>query len=77
MLAFSGAAFSYNSQEININTADARTISKSLNGIGLKKAEAIVAWRTEHGTFTETSSIEQVKGIGRKTVEKNKEFIQY
>jgi len=77
MMAFSGAAFSYDAQEVNINTADAQSISQSLNGIGLKKAQAIVAWRTEHGNFTELSSIEQIKGIGQKTVEKNKEYIKY
>ena len=77
MLAFSGAAFSYDTQEVNINSADAQSIAESLNGIGLKKAEAIVAWRTEHGNFTDLASIDQVKGIGQKTVEKNKEFIQY
>ena len=77
MLAFSGTAFSYNTQEVNINTADAQIIAENLNGIGLKKAQAIVAWRTEHGNFTDASSIDQVKGIGQKTVEKNKEFIKY
>ena len=77
MLAFSGAAFSYNAQVVNINTANALSIAESLNGIGLKKAESIVAWRTEHGNFTDLSSIDQVKGIGQKTVEKNKDFIQY
>ncbi len=77
MLAFSGAAFSYNAQEVNINTADAQSIAENLNGIGLKKAQAIVVWRTEHGNFTDISSIDQVKGIGQKTVEKNKEFIKY
>ena len=76
-LAFSGAAFSYDAQEVNINSADAQSIAQSLNGIGLKKAQAIVAWRTEHGNFTEISSIEQIKGIGQKTVEKNKEYIKY
>lgn len=77
MLAFSGAAFSYTAEKININTADAQTIAKNLNGIGLKKAEAIVAWRTDHGNFSEVSGIDQVKGVGQKTVEKNKDYIQY
>ena len=77
MLAFSGTAFSYTAEEVNINTADAQTIAKNLNGIGLKKAEAIVAWRTEYGNFTEISGIDQVKGIGQKTIEKNKAYIQY
>lgn len=77
MLAFSGAAFSYTAEKININTADAQTIAKNLNGIGLKKAEAIVVWRTEHGSFSEVSGIDQVKGVGQKTVEKNKDYIKY
>ena len=74
MLAFSGASIA---QEVNINTADAESIATSLNGIGLKKAEAIVAWRTEHGNFTDLAALEQVKGIGQKTVEKNKDNIQF
>jgi len=62
MLSFSGSVFSYATQEVNINTADAQTISTSLNGVGLKKAEAIVSWRNEHGKFNDLSSIDQVKG---------------
>ncbi|NOQ77674.1 MAG: helix-hairpin-helix domain-containing protein, partial [Methylococcaceae bacterium] len=30
---------------VNINKADAETIAQSLNGIGLKKAEAIIQYR--------------------------------
>ncbi|MCU7937902.1 MAG: ComEA family DNA-binding protein [gamma proteobacterium symbiont of Bathyaustriella thionipta] len=64
-------------QEVNINTADAQTIADSLNGIGLKKAQAIIAWRTEHGNFKDLSGLENVKGIGQKTLEKNKDNIQF
>ncbi|MCU7799908.1 MAG: ComEA family DNA-binding protein [gamma proteobacterium symbiont of Lucinoma myriamae] len=64
-------------EEVNINTADAQTIADSLNGIGLKKAEAIVVWRTEHGNFTDLAGLENVKGIGQKTLEKNKNNIQF
>lgn len=74
MLAFSGSLLA---KEVNINSADAQTIAESLNGVGLKKAEAIVAWRTEHGKFTDLASLEQVKGIAQKTVEKNKDNIQF
>ena len=63
-------------QEVNINTADAQSIATSLNGIGLKKAEAVVAWRTEHGNFTDLAELENVRGIGPKTIEKNKHDIQ-
>ena len=74
ILTFSGASIA---QEINVNTADAQSIADSLNGVGIKKAEAIVAWRTKHGNFTDLVALEQVKGIGQKTVEKNKDNIQF
>jgi len=74
LLTFSSLA---TAQEVNINTADAQTIAASLNGIGLKKAEAIIAWRTENGNFTDLASLENVKGIGQKTLEKNKTDIQF
>jgi competence protein ComEA len=57
---------------VNVNTADAKTISEALSGIGLKKAEAIVKYRTEKGLFKTAEDLTNVKGIGEKTVEKNK-----
>ncbi len=74
MLTFTSISMA---QEVNVNTADAQSIAGSLNGIGLKKAEAIVAWRAEHGDFTDLSSLESVKGVGPKTIEKNKANIQF
>lgn len=60
---------------VNVNTADAKTISEALSGIGLKKAEAIVKYRTEKGLFKTAEDLANVKGIGEKTVEKNKNDI--
>jgi competence protein ComEA len=60
---------------VNVNTADAKTISEALSGIGLKKAEAIVKYRTENGLFKTPEDLTNVKGIGKKTVEKNKKDI--
>jgi competence protein ComEA len=57
---------------VDINTADAKTIADSLSGIGLKKAEAIVAYRSKNGAFKTIGDLTQVSGIGDKTVEKNK-----
>ena len=59
----------------NINTADAKTISDALSGIGLKKAEAIVKYRTEKGLFKTADDLTNVKGIGKKTIAKNKKDI--
>jgi competence protein ComEA len=71
------AAVSFNlmAAPVNINTADAKTISESLTNIGLKKAEAIVKYRTEKGPFKAVEELTNVAGIGDKTVEKNKKDI--
>jgi competence protein ComEA len=60
---------------VNINKADAATIASSLDGIGQSKAEAIVAWREEHGPFKNVAELEQVKGIGPATLERNRDAI--
>jgi competence protein ComEA len=54
---------------VNINRADAATLASSLRGIGLRKAEAIVAYRTEHGPFKSVDDLANVKGIGERTLE--------
>lgn len=60
---------------VNINKADAATLAKSLDGIGHSKAEAIVAWREEHGPFKSADDLGQVKGIGPATLERNRNAI--
>lgn len=61
---------------VNINTADAETISTELNGIGLSKAKAIVEYRQKHGPFRSADDLSLVKGIGERTVDKNRADIQ-
>ncbi len=61
---------------VDINSADAETISKELKGIGLSKAEAIVEYRRKHGPFKSASDLSLVKGIGERTVEINKADIR-
>lgn len=65
------APFMVHADPVNINQADAMTISKNLKGIGLKKAEAIVEYRTKHGPFKKAEDLAKVKGIGDKTVATN------
>jgi competence protein ComEA len=63
-------------QPVNINSADAVTIADALNGIGLAKAKLIVDYRTAHGAFKSMDELTNVKGIGLKTVEKNRDYIK-
>lgn len=56
---------------IDINNADAKQLSKLAN-VGLKKAQKIVEYRTVHGRFTSIDDLQNVKGIGKATVEKNR-----
>ena len=51
---------------VNINTADAAAL-KSLSGIGDAKAQAILAYREEHGSFSSIEEIMQVPGIKEST----------
>ena len=57
---------------ININLADAETLTRELKGIGATKAKAIVAYREAHGPFTTVDELLEVKGIGAATLEKNR-----
>ncbi len=57
---------------VDINQADAVALSKAMKGVGLKKAQAIVAYRQQHGSFKSLADLAKVKGIGLKTVEKNR-----
>jgi competence protein ComEA len=61
---------------VNINTADAATLAKELNGVGLKRAEAIVEYRQKHGPFKSADELALVKGIGPAAVAKNRELIR-
>jgi competence protein ComEA len=60
---------------VNVNTADAETIAQALDGVGLSKAKAIVAYREEHGPFKSADDLTQVKGIGAATLQRNHDAI--
>ena len=61
---------------VDVNTADAETISTALKGIGLSKAKAIVEYREKHGPFRSADDLSLVKGIGERTVELNRDDIK-
>lgn len=68
LLAFAGP--------VNINKADAETISAELKGVGLTKARAIVEYREKHGPFERVEDLTLVSGIGIRTVELNRRDIR-
>jgi len=57
---------------VNLNTADAATLARDMDGIGETKARAIVEHRKSKGAFRSVDELALVKGIGSKTVERNR-----
>ena len=65
---------SNNENKVNINTASINELD-TLSGIGPSKAEAIIKYREENGTFKSIEEIKNVTGIGEALFEKFKENI--
>lgn len=60
---------------VDMNTADADTIARELNGVGLTKAQAIVEYREEYGRFESPDDLLDVTGIGPHILEANRSNI--
>lgn len=60
---------------VNLNTATAAEIQDKLVGIGAKKAQAIVEYREKHGKFISIEQVTEVSGIGKATLDKNRDRI--
>ena len=58
-------------RSININRATEAELV-SLDGIGSNKAQAIILYREMFGGFKTVDELTKVKGIGAKTIEKNR-----
>ncbi|WP_416332273.1 ComEA family DNA-binding protein [Acinetobacter piscicola] len=67
-----GAAVS--GAKININTANVQQLQQ-LNGVGEKKAQAILEYRQQNGKFKNIDELQNIKGIGPKLLEKNRTMI--
>ena len=72
-LVLAGSALA--GETVNINTADVATIDRVLINVGPTKAQAIVDHRKANGAFRSPEQLALVKGIGLKTVEKNRDRI--
>ena len=63
--------------QIDINSASAEVIAKNLKGIGPSKAAAIVRFRDANGPYEKIADLSRVKGVGKKTLDANKENIRF
>jgi competence protein ComEA len=73
LLCFTGIAAA--ADAVDINTADTDTLMKGLKGVGPEKAAAIIDYRQQHGPFKDADGLAQVKGIGKKLIDMNRDMI--
>jgi len=57
---------------VNLNSADAATLARELDGIGPAKAQAIVEFRQQNGPFKSAEDLLKVDGIGERVLEQNR-----
>lgn len=60
-------------EQIDLNSADAETLARSLSGVGLSKAQAIVRYREQYGPFASLEELTEVKGVGPAILERNRD----
>jgi len=58
---------------IGLNTANTETLQRELAGIGLTKAQAIVAHREANGSFKSVDELLEVNGIGKSLLDRNQD----
>ena len=58
-------------EAVNINTADKEALMTSIKGVGERRAEAIIAYREQNGSFKSVEELAEVRGVGQSIVEKN------
>ncbi len=69
------SVWAWAAQPVNVNSANADEIATALKGVGMSKAEAIVSYRDKNGQFKHIDELVNVKGIGIRTVDINREYI--
>jgi competence protein ComEA len=74
MMTLVSVSWAQEAEKININTASPAALMQ-LKRIGPKLSERIVEYREKHGPFDRPEDIVQVRGIGPKTLELNRDRI--
>jgi competence protein ComEA len=72
LMASAAAVGAQDAAKVNINTATVEELTE-LQGIGTRYAQRIVAYREANGPFTAVDDLLDVKGIGSKILENNRE----
>lgn len=62
---------------VNVNTADAATLERELDGIGPVKAQAIVEFRQKNGPYRSAEDLLKVQGIGERVLEQNRSNLRF
>jgi competence protein ComEA len=58
-------------EKVSLNNASAEELAKALNGVGIKKGQTIVEYRSEMGPFTKIEQLQEVPGIGPSLFQRN------
>ncbi|RFF26750.1 MULTISPECIES: helix-hairpin-helix domain-containing protein [unclassified Wenzhouxiangella] len=61
--------------KVDVNTASAEQLAEALDGVGPAKSEAIVDYREKNGDFEHIDELVNVRGIGLRTVDQNRDRI--
>ena len=62
--------------KVNINQANAEQLAQALHGVGMARARAIIELREQLGRFKDIEDLLQVRGLGVKVLEDNKDRIE-
>jgi len=62
---------------VDINQASAEELAEAMNGVGIKKAQAIIRHRQEFGPFKSLDALQDVPGIGPALIERNRSRIKW
>ena len=60
-------------EPVDVNTASAEALAEAIHGVGIKRAQAIVLYREQHGAFSSVDQLAQVRGISVNTIERNRD----